>query len=98
MSTSRKQHSFHWIILLSILGGLALSACGPSIPRAQAEQEVGDTMLDYLVSERIGTATTYTRTAAQPWSNAPYEAGILVLAPARPGGEQQGVDYLDTDK
>ncbi len=98
MSRSSKQHGIYFIMILSILGSLALSACGPSMPRAQAEQEVAQAVLDYLVAQQVGASTSYRRMPPQPWSEAPYEAGILVWAPANPNYDQQGVDYLDTDK
>ncbi len=98
MSRARTHFGIYFVIILSMLGSLALSACGPSIPHAQAEQEVAAFMLDYLIAQQVGASTSYRRMPAQPWSNAPYEAGILVWAPPNPGFDQQGVDYLDTDK
>ncbi len=85
-------------ILLSAVISLLLGACGPSIPRTQAEHEVADTMLDYLVSQQVGGSPSYRRMPAQPWSNAPYEAGILVWAPANQNFREQGIDYLETEK
>ncbi len=98
MSRAHSHFGIYFIIILSMLGSLALSACGPLIPRAQAEQEAAEAMLDYLIARQGGASTSYRRMPPQPWNKAPYEAGIIVWAPPNPGWDQQGTNYLDTDR
>lgn len=94
---TRKHTGIHFVCLLAILGSLLLSACGPSIPRAQAEQELGAFMLDYLIREQMGGPDNYTRTAGQPWSDAPEKVAIIVWAPPVEHFDNHTMEHLNTD-
>src|SRR5512138_2785073 len=82
--------------LIAVLGGMLLTACAPALPREQAEQEIGDFMLDYLAAQQAGGA--YTRAAAQPWANAPDNANLIVWAPPTVPANKDGINYLQSDK
>ncbi len=49
----------------------------------QARQEISAFTLDYIIHRKmgIGAGTPYVETSAQPWVQAPPEAGIIVWAP-----------------
>jgi hypothetical protein len=85
--------------MLALAGSLLLEACGPSasIPRAQAEQEVGAYMLDTIIREQIGMPWDYTRTAGQPWSMAPDKVDLIVWSPVEKFSAS-GIKFMDRDK
>ena len=98
MRTFAERHRLRFLVVnLALAGSLLLSACGPFLPRAQAEQEVGAFMLDYIIREQMGMPWKYTQTAGQPWSMAPDKANLIVWAPPVEKYDENGIQYLKTE-
>ncbi len=49
---------------------------------AQAQQEIVDFLVDFIVQEEIGGTANYIRNSGQPWVTEPPKANLIVWAPA----------------
>ncbi len=59
----------------------------PPADNAQAEKEITDFLVDFIVQQEIGGTADYIRNSGQPWVSSPPKANIIVWAPAveKPG-------------
>ncbi len=97
MQKRSKNPAIYIVALIAIAGGALLGACTPAFPKEQAEKELKEFMLDFVVKQALGGVVSYTRAGGQPWSNAPSDASLLVwAAPVDSMGD--GIEYLKSDQ
>ncbi len=97
MQTRSKNPAIYIVALIAIAGGALLGACTPALPKEQAEKELKEFMLDFVVKQALGGVVSYTRASGQPWLNAPADASLLVWAPPTENMDQDSIAYLNSD-
>ncbi len=86
------------MLVILMLSAVLLSACGPSIPQAQVEQELVPFMLDFIVQQNLGGKAPYAQSGGHLWAEAPQDAALIVWAPPVKSSEQNGTLFVNTDE